>query len=280
MASDLEAQLAAFRAAHRPLRARLAGAVWSYYVCGAGPEPLLLLPGAPGVAEMAFPYLLAFAPRYRVVAPSYPATVGSLAQLLAGLDALVAAELPSPFHMVGASYSGLVAQVLLRRAPERVRSLLIGDTGVARPDRARAMAPLGAALSRLPPAALHLAIFAVLAVVLGGDTPAHRFWRRYFRGVVAGLTGRELANRVGVMVEIDRLGQRPPARPAWGGPTLLFENTLDPLFAPRERAALRASFPQAVLHTINSRSHITALTRSAEYIGVMEAFLAAVSRGA
>ncbi|NTV63442.1 MAG: hypothetical protein HGA65_07880, partial [Oscillochloris sp.] len=89
---DLDVQLAIFRSTHRPIRATLGGTEWSYIVGGSGKATLLLLPGAPGIAEMAFPYIAAFERRYRVIAPSYPATVGSLTQLLAGIAELVATE--------------------------------------------------------------------------------------------------------------------------------------------------------------------------------------------
>lgn len=274
MGHNLEAQLATFRRSHRPLRGRFACADWSYFAGGAGPTQVLLLPGAPGIAEMAFPYVLALESHYRVIAPSYPAGIGALEQLLAGLDELLAAECGGPVALVGASYSGLVAQCLLARSPGLVASLLIGDTGVARPGRARAMAVAGALLTRLPPLALHGACFALLAAVLWGGTPAHRFWQRYFKGVVALLTADELANRLQVMVEMDRRGPGEQAMPLWRGPTLLMETRGDPLFSPRERAALRVRFPQAELHSFDSRGHITALTRAPEYIAVMLDFLA------
>lgn len=274
MAHNLDAKLEAFRRTHKPVRTIVGGARWSYIVSGSGPHTLLFLPGAPGIAEMAFPYILVLERHYRVVAPSYPATVGSLEQLLGGLEAILDAESGAPVHLIGASYSGLVAQCLLQRAPGRFRTLLIGDTGVSRPERATALEALAAALSRLPPAALRAVVSAILRNVLWGDTPAHRFWQGYFRGIVLELTGRELANRVRVMVEMDRHGPAPHAPWHWHGPTLLMETVHDPLFSPAERAALRARFPHAERHAFHSRGHITALTRAPEYVAVMANFLA------
>lgn len=270
----LDAQLATFRATYQPSRAVFAGTPWSYYVAGEGLDTLLLLPGAPGVAEMAFPYIVALSAHYRVIAPSYPASVGSLDRLIAGLEELIATEIDEPFHLIGASYSGLVAQYLLARMPDHVQSLLIGDTGVPRPERGRAISVAGKALASLQPVALHAVIFAALTVVLWGRSPAHCFWQRYFKGVVANLTGAELANRVQVWVDMDC--QNPAClevRP-WQGPTLLMETVHDPLFSPRERAALWARFTQAEVHVFHSRGHITALTRAPEYIEVMGTFLA------
>ncbi|MEI8167071.1 MAG: alpha/beta hydrolase, partial [Chloroflexales bacterium] len=259
MGIDFDAQLARFRAAHQPQRATFADAPWSYIVGGRGPETLLFLPGAPGIAEMAFPYIAAFEQRYRVIAPSYPAEVGTLEQLLAGITALVEAETAGPFHLIGASYSGIVAQYVLQRHPDRILSLLIGDTGVPRRDRAMALRLAIAIIARLPRLGLHATLAGSLTYVLAGSTPAHRFWQRYFKGVVAMLTVPEFTNRVRVMIDMDERGRELQPAPRWHGPTLLMETADDPLFAAAERVALRARYPYAEIHTFYTKGHITAL---------------------
>jgi pimeloyl-ACP methyl ester carboxylesterase len=273
MLHNLDAQLSTFRSAHPLFRLQVADATWSYFVGGRGPGTLLLLPGAPGIAEMAFPYIIAFERRYRVIAPSYPADVGSLEQLLAGLEGLLKAEADGAIHLLGASYSGLVAQYLVARQAGRVASLLIGDTGVARWDRAIALASAIAVIARMPRLGLHATLMLMLRYVLKGNTSAHCFWQRYFKGVVATLTVPEFVNRVRVMIDMDRQGHQLWPDAGWGGPTLLLETANDPLFSAAERAALRARYPQAETHTFYSRGHITALTRSPEYIALMEDFL-------
>jgi pimeloyl-ACP methyl ester carboxylesterase len=273
MLPDLDSQLSAFRSTHRLIRSSFAGTTWGYVVGGHGPSTLLLLPGAPGIAEMAFPYIIAFEQRHRVIAPSYPADVGSLEQLLAGLEGLLAAESAGPIHLIGASYSGLVAQHLVDRYAGGVLSLLIGDTGVARRDRAIALGAAIALIARMPRLGLHTMLAIVLRYVLKGNTPAHRFWQRYFKGVVAALTVPEFVNRVRVMIDMDRQGLQCQPAARWSGPTLLLETVNDPLFSATERAALRARYPQAEIHTFYSQGHITALTRFLEYIAVMEDFI-------
>ena len=241
---SLDQSLRRFRTTHQVVRRQLVGASWSYFDCGHGAATLLLLPGAPGLAEMAFPYLLAFKPRYRMLAPSYPPSVGRLDQLLDGLIALLQAETDQPVH-------------------------LIGDTGVPQLARAYRHHLLLAAIERLPRLGLHAVLLA-----LRGTTAHHRFWQRYLRAVVATITLPEIANRLGIMIEMDQRGQRLGTGSGWRGPTLLIETADDPLFAPAERAALRKRFPQAELHRFYNQGHTTALTRFDEYIGLMQVFLA------
>lgn len=273
MTSNFESQLARFRTTHPPRHADFADATWRYIVSGSGADTLLLLPGAPGIAEMAFAYITNFEQHYRVIAPSYPAQVGSLAQLLAGLAELLEAETNGPIHLIGASYSGLVAQYLLHHHHPRIKSLLIGDTGVPRTERARALQLALAPIARLPRLGLHVALFALLATILKGGTPAHRFWQRYFKGIVANFTISEFVNRIQVLIDMDRQGHTIQPFVPWRGPTLLMETADDPLFAANERAALRERYAHAQIHISYNQSHITVLTRAPEYIAVMGEFL-------
>jgi aminoacrylate hydrolase len=273
-AGGLDRDLRRFRSSHQVVRRELAGQGWSYFACGRGAATLLLLPGAPGIAEMAFPYLLAFEPRYRVLAPSYPPGLGQLDQILSGLIGLLRAEANGPVHLIGASYSGLIAQYLLAACPAHVASLLIGDTGVPQIARAYRHRALRAAIGRLPRLGLHALLFTTLAGVLRGTSERHRFWQRYMRAVVATTTRAEIANRLGVMIEMDQRGHELGPLGGWRGPTLLIETADDPLFAPAERAALRARFAHAERHTFYNQGHTTALTRFDEYIALMQDFLA------
>lgn len=270
---SLELRLQYFRQTHQIIRRPLAGTLWSYYDCGRNGPTLLLLPGAPGIAEMAFPYLLAFEAHYRVLAPNYPASVGSLDQLMTGLAALIEAETDQPVHLIGASYSGLVAQYFLSHNHERIATLLIGDTGSPRNERAYLYRALLAVLSRLPRLGLQALLFIIVAEVLKGTTEHHRFWQRYLKAVISSLTLSEFANRLKIMIDMDRhvrlIG--PPA--SWQGPTLLIETADDPLFSHHERRSLRGRYPHAEVHTFYNQGHTTALTRFEEYIGVMRRFL-------
>lgn len=275
---NLDVQLAVFRSNHRPLEAIFAGVPWNYIVGGHGPTTLLLLPGAPGIAEMAFPYISAFERHYRVIAPSYPAEISTLEQLLAGLDELIARETDGPVHLIGASYSGMVAQYVVHRHSERVASLLIGDTGVPRPARARALRMAVAAIGRMSGIGFRSFLTLLVAYVIKGHSVPHRFWQRYFKGIVANLGVSEFVNRLQVMIDMDRHGETIRSSLHWQGPTLLLETAADPLFSAAERAELHARYPQAETHTFHSRGHITALTRAPEYIAVMEEFLGRIAR--
>lgn len=109
---------------------------------GDGDEAVLLAMGHAWDARMWHRVVSALAPRYSVVVfdnrgvgrtrwDGLPFTIEDLAQ--DGLAALDAAGFARA-HVYGASMGGLTAQEIALRAPERVRSLVLGCTGTLSPD--------------------------------------------------------------------------------------------------------------------------------------------------
>jgi len=271
---DLDAALQQFRRSHPLQQCVLHGVTWRYVVGGNGAETLLQLPGAPGLAEMAFQYILAFEPDMRVLAPGYPARVASIDELLSGLCALLDAEGIDRVHLVGGSYSGLVAQYLAGLYPERVASLMLGDTGVPRLRRAYLNLALLNTVGRMPIFMIHAVIYRMVRKMLVGTGNRHQFWWRYIRAVIANLRHEEFRNRMRVWIDMDQRARRIWATlPAWTGPALIVETSNDPLFPSAERAILKARYPQARHYTFDDPGHTTALTRAPDYIAIMRQFL-------
>ena len=67
---------------------------------------------------------------YQVIAPAYP-PVRSMAELVAGVTAILDAEGIPTAHVVGSSFGGYLAQCLVRAHPERVKMLVLAQTGYA-----------------------------------------------------------------------------------------------------------------------------------------------------
>jgi pimeloyl-ACP methyl ester carboxylesterase len=273
MQRNLDEELQQFRAKHTMQSRRCHHATWKYYVGGSGPDLVVILPGAPGIAEMAFPYIQTLEPHVRVLAPSYPPEIAHIDDLINDLIELIRSETHGPVHLIGASYSGMVLQALLACCTDQVASVLIGDTGIPRPLRALQIEFLVALLSRLPTFGLHAVLYLFLSYVLSGHSPQHRFWQRYFRGVVADLTTEAFTNRMRVWISMERREQLEATIGEWHGPALLLETRDDPLFSPAERSALRRRFSNAEVHTFSSKGHITALVNSAEYTRLIREFV-------
>jgi len=107
--------------------------------------PILLVMGAVYSSQMWYPALPALAARHRVIRFDNRGTGGSTATRVASIsdmaqDALAvldAAGVESA-HVYGVSLGGVVALQLAVEAPERVRSLVLGCTGILTADKPRA----------------------------------------------------------------------------------------------------------------------------------------------
>jgi pimeloyl-ACP methyl ester carboxylesterase len=258
----LEAEWAAFGSAHPFATATLAGNPWRWVVAGqANDPPLLLLGGALGRAEFAFQQIELLARHCRVIAPDYPA-VTTLAELTAGLTALLDREGVARAHVAGGSFGGFMAQALLAHAPERVASLVLSHTGA--PDGRRRRAGW---LRMIPGPVLRWLLRMRLGRTLGAT---HPFWRVHFARVVSSLSGADIASRAALQAEF---GELPLPPRAWAGPVLLLAAADDPLLGPAAQAGLMARFPKAERFAFEGTGHAAALLEPEAYAAQITAFV-------
>lgn len=273
-ARDIAEQLRAFRATHPVTRREVAGVWWEYIICGSGSEALLMLPGAPGWGETAFPYILAMEGSFRIIAPSLPAQVRSLAPLLDGLAAILAAEECGRVHVIGGSYGGMLAQGLLRRHTEKVAKLVLSHTGVPCRCRARRHRRYYYLVAALPFSLTRRLLLFALTGFFFQLREDRRFWWRYFREMSARLSKQACLARLSVSIDWDHQPLHAVASPfAEPGHVLIIEADDDPLVNAAERGALRAAYPRARVHTFQKTGHAAWITRQQEYQAVMLQFL-------
>lgn len=274
-AADWQTDLERFRAVCAAERRTLGGHEWAYIQRGSGAQAVLILPGGLAVAETAFRYIQRLEPRFRVLAPTYPDTIATMAELVSGLAQLLRAEQIARAHVVGGSYSGLVAQCLLRHAPGSVAGLVLADTGVPRRSRARQLALFRPMLAHLPLAVLRWLARSALALFLARLPAQRTFWRGYFRQRVAGMTRAAWLSHLAVWRDFDRSYRFAEGDLAgWRGRVLIVEAERDGLFRRDEQLALRALYPAARVHTFARYSHGASLAYMDDYIAVIERFLA------
>ena len=265
-----------FLAAHPFRYVDVGGTRWPYIVGGHGQRALVLLPGAPGRAEASFEYVLAFEREYTVISVGYPAEVVTVEECLRGLASVMDAEGLRRAHVVGGSYSGLLAQRFVRQYPGRVDRLVLSDTGVPRPERARKYRRY-VRLLRVLPMPVVRAFWRVGAYLYLRDmAPASRpFWRAYFAQLRRSITRHECISRLQVWVDFDSTSRFSPADLAnWPGEVLILEAERDTTFPAWERQALRRLYPTARVRVFMGGGHAASLDRRDEYIAAIRAFLA------
>jgi len=120
-----KSQLRRFRQSHEPKVFHSNGSDWEYLTGGYGSETVLVLHGGGGPAESLFRYIDALEETYRVIAPTVPATVTRVEDVIDVLFSILAKEGISSVHLFGVSNGGMIGQVLLRRDPRKVHSLIL-----------------------------------------------------------------------------------------------------------------------------------------------------------
>jgi pimeloyl-ACP methyl ester carboxylesterase len=262
----LERELAEFRGGHTPKSLTHRGVEWRYYAGGSGDRVLLRLSGALGLAEFSFQQIRLFERQFRVITPDYP-PVSSLAQMTDGLLAILDAEGVERAEVSGGSFGGLLAQALVRQAPERVASLVLSHTGA--PD-AKRRAVATAVVAAMPMRLLRGLLKARLGKTLDA---ADTFWRRYFDRAIDQMTKADIVSRVRLQAEFGARTWGPDDLASWPGRVLLIEGEDDPLFPPAARARLRALYPSAEVHRFQGTGHAAAVLKPEEYAAVVTRFL-------
>jgi pimeloyl-ACP methyl ester carboxylesterase len=249
--------------------------IWEYIDTQRGAEVLLLLPGGFGLAHTSWQYVLAFAHHYRVVSLHYPAGIAVLKPLCRELVGLLDALQIAQAHVLGGSASGAVAQVLVRHARERVRSLILAQTGPPQPARARWATRWARLVERLPLPISKLLLQVSVWGFLPLPTASQRFWRAHFRSVIAAQNRESLANRFHLLADYDA-NYRFAAEDlgAWPGRVAIIESARDAFVGGKQQQTLRALYPQAAIHRFAKGSHGVSLHNPQAQIEAIATFLA------
>jgi len=242
-------QLAAFRAAHPPRTFTHRGVAWRYYRGGTAQPTLVLLTGVLGIAELGFQVQTLLEQRHTVIAADYPDLAAGPA-LIDGLIAIIDREKIGRAVWQGGSFGGLILQRLVEQAPDRVAGMVLSHTGLVTAGRAPQWALR--LLEILPDRWVEGLLRRRLRGLLVG---APDFWLQWFDRAIGAFDRDAIIRRVQLSNSLARM----PPGPAWTGPTLIVESDNDPAVRPAARAALRAAFPHARVHTFEGTGHAAAI---------------------
>jgi pimeloyl-ACP methyl ester carboxylesterase len=253
---------------------RVGAAEWRYRVIGSATQALLAIPGGELVNDLGFEFALAISDTHRVVYPAYP-RVSSIEELADGLCAILDAENIEQAAILGASFGGSVAQVLVRRHPERIRELILSNTGVPLRHLAPAKEILEWIFRALPwPVATNL-LRKVLLRAVDPAGAAGEFWATYLDELLSlRLSKADVLSNLRIQHDYYRRFRFTPGDLGnWPGRILIAESDTD-VIGPRLRQALRRTYPNAEVHTFHKGGHATMFLRFDEYLAMVREFLA------
>jgi pimeloyl-ACP methyl ester carboxylesterase len=270
-------RLRAFRTTHPREQVALAGTVWSYLLGGhsaQSAETFVILPGGERIGDVGFPLMQQFEPAYRCLYPSFP-PLSTMGALVDGLVALLDHLALDRVNLFAASFGGDVGQCFVRKHPNRVSRLILLNTGI--PNER-----LGHATQRAKPlvALLPLGLVRVLVerLVLGralATRPEEQaFWRALLHELVAQLTRADIVSSFDDTIDYRLHYHFSPADLAtWPGKVFILQTEDDPATTPAVRAALRALYPHAQVHTFHQAGHTPFLSQPDEFYPRVWAFL-------
>ena len=250
---------------------------WHYRSLGASPETLLLLPGGELVNDIAFDFALALQSEFRIVYPAYP-RLNAIEELADGLGAILDAEGVGQAAVLGASFGGAVAQVFVRRNPERIATLILSNTGVPLAKLAGAVRITGWLMATLPwSITVRLLRRPLLKILASSETDAP-FWQSYLDELFSTrISKADVMANVRVQLQYhQRFRFTSEDLKDWPGPILIAESDTD-VIGPKRREALRMTYPQAEVRTFHNAGHGPMFTRFDEYLAMVRGFLSKAS---
>jgi pimeloyl-ACP methyl ester carboxylesterase len=268
-------ELLDFRAAHPPRGITVAGNIWEYITGGQGQETLVIFPGGTRSSEVGFRLIQVLENDYRVIGPTY-GCVNTMDELVEGIRAILDAEGVQQAHCFGSSLGGTLVQCFVRKYPQRVKTVIAGDTTI--PDKALVKkARRNIQLARwIPMWLIRRAGLRRLEEFYAALPAGEReFWNAYMREASTRFLNKPWtvsASRCGADFFMNYSFSRQDLEP-WQGRILLIESDDDQAFGLRQREALKATYPQAQVHTFHAAGHIPAITREPEYITLIRDFL-------
>lgn len=246
---------------------------WEYISCGDGDETLLLLNGGLRVAETAFTYIELFEPHYRVIVPTYP-PLCDIDDLTNGVRAILDEEQVDEFLLLGQSYGGIVAQVMVQRFPDRIKKLVLSSTGpLSAPIIQRVVLKTILAVAPLLPENLIKNLYKKsLFQILSISDDRLDFWKEYLDHIFdQNLTKTDVLGhfRTGAdTLERYAYGMNQP----WPGEVLVIGGENDPVSSEDDRNKISAYYPSTELKMILGAGHTIAMEKPDKYVKTIRDF--------
>ena len=184
---------------------------------------------------------------------------------------------------IGGSLGGMAAQVLVRKYPGKVKSLILSHTTTTSPPVDQAIAlERQKEIERLQRLLPFLPLWLLRSVsrkrlfrhLSGMEAEDKEFWKAYLSEMLSFVSKEYViaSNRC----QLDFFQSYAFSRDdlvEWPGKVLILESDTDLHLGPSERTALRTLYPQAQVHTFHGTGHLTLIINPGGFLSVVRSFL-------
>ncbi len=246
---------------------------WRYRVIGTAGPILLAVPGGELVNDLGFEFALAICGCCRIVYPAYP-RVDTMEELVSGLGAILDAEKIEQTAILGASFGGAVAQVFVRKYPERISHLILSNTGVPLRYLVPSVQLFIWVARALPWSVIGGLLRKPLLKTLCANAEDREFWTAYIDELLSSrITKADMLANFRIQLDYHlQFHFTPEDLDGWTGKVLIAESDTD-VIGPRRRQALRQTYLKAEIYLFHNAGHAPMFTRFDEYLTMVKEFL-------
>lgn len=263
-----------FREMHPPRSVTVNDTTWTYLVSG-DPQnpPLLWLVGGLRVADAAHRYMPLLNDDFYIIAPNYPA-LDHMDDLADGLTGVLDAENVLKAHVLGGSFGGMLAQVFVRRHPDRVRKIVLSTTSTPDSDEARRYQRQLDMITDTDDDTLREAAQMQFYGILAPPQEKQAFYRAYLTELFQERLSRDdITSTFKALIDFMQRDYDPDDLKEWRERLLLIDSSDDATFGEASRQVMYSLYPQARRYHFSDAGHSPASTHQDEYFDLVETFL-------
>ena len=261
----IKKSLQAFRKNHERKLIELDGVSWKYVAVGNGDATILFLHGMAGALDIWWQVIEALRDRFRIISVTYP-PVGNLEELSRGIFAILESESVSECNVVGSSLGGYVAQYLVSKYPEMIKSGVFANTFPPNDIIARKTGKIGKILPFLPEWAVMLYLRQNATTKIYPASGHSEIVLAYMMEQSHGMmTKKQFISRYRCTLDYFE----PPVSKAAKMPVMIIEADNDPLVEEILREMLKTTYPSAQIKTFHGAGHFPYLNQPEEYTRIL-----------
>ena len=266
---DIKKSLQRFRRIYELQPIKTGTKTWRYLAIGQGEETILFLHGMAGGYDIWWQVIEAFQSRYKIISFTYP-PVDSLEGLRMGILAILEKENVTKYYLVGSSLGGYLAQYLVSKNPEMIKSAVFANTFPPNDIIAQKTRKMGKIFPFLPSWALMLYLRQRATTSIYPAANNSEIVLAYMMEQTHGrLTKRQYIARYRcILDDFDA-----PVSEVSKIPTLIIEADNDPLVEIRLREMLKATYPSTPAKTLQAVGHFPYLNQPEQYAQILRDFL-------